>query len=60
MQSYRNYEKLQDIREAIDTNKNAIAAQLKFRGRGAPNNGNPLYGSISKTELANETIGFMN
>lgn len=56
MQSYRNYEKLQDIREAIDTNKNATAAQLKYRGRGAPNDGNPLYGSIYNTELTNETL----
>jgi len=56
MQSYRNYEKLQDIREAIDTNKNATTAQLKYRGRGAPNDGNPLYGSIYNTELTNETL----
>lgn len=56
LQSYTNYEKLQNIREAIDANTNATQSQLKFRGRGVPNNGNPLYGSISKTELANETI----
>ena len=60
LQCYQNYEKLQVIREAIDAMKNANASKKatlsKFRGNGSPNNGDVVYGSISITDVASETL----
>ncbi len=60
MQCYRNYETLQDIREAIDnvlTTKNSgQEALLKFRGQGTPDDGDMIYGSIYESDLENETM----
>jgi hypothetical protein len=60
MQCYSNYETLQLIRESIDnklTTKNSEQeALLKFRGQGAPNDGDIIYGSIYESDLENETI----
>jgi photosystem II stability/assembly factor-like uncharacterized protein len=64
LQCYTNYEKLQVLRETLDemlNNSNQLKsdkkdALLKFRGLGMPNNGDAIYGSISESELTNETI----
>lgn len=60
LQCYDNYEKLQVIREFVDKKlKNGISNSgdlVKFRGQGSPNNGDIIYGSISKSDLATETI----
>jgi len=59
-QCYNNYEKLQIIRESIDkkltTKSNKNDEILKFRGRGAPINGDVIYGSIYQSDLADETV----
>jgi photosystem II stability/assembly factor-like uncharacterized protein len=60
MQCYTNYETLQVIRESIDKMLTAKSSRqdalLKFRGQGAPNDGDIIYGSIYESELENETI----
>jgi hypothetical protein len=60
LQSYNNYETLQVIRESIDkmlTNEiNKQTEIQKFRGRGEPNNGDVIYGSIYESDLESETI----
>lgn len=60
LQCYNNYEKLQIIRESIDkmltTKNNKNDVLIKFRGRGAPNNGDVIYGSIYQSDLADESI----
>jgi hypothetical protein len=63
LQCYYNYETLQNIREAIDAKLTSTIlsneykeALYKFRGRGAPNNGDVIYGSIYASELSNETV----
>ena len=60
LQCYNNYEKLQVIRESIDkkltTKSNKNDNILKFRGQGAPNNGDIIYGSIYQSEVADETV----
>ena len=60
MQCYTNYETLQLIRESIDDMLTAKSSEqealLEFRGKGAPNNGDIIYGSIYESDLENETI----
>ena len=60
LQSYNNYETLQVIRESIDkilTNEINKQTELqKFRGRGEPNDGDVIYGSIYESDLESETI----
>lgn len=60
MQCYSNYGTLQDIREAIDSKLASKGRKqeklLTFRGLGAPEDGDLIYGSIYASELADETI----
>ncbi|MEZ4781580.1 MAG: glycoside hydrolase [Flavobacteriaceae bacterium] len=60
LQSHNNYETLQVIRESIDkilTNEINKQTELqKFRGRGEPNDGDVIYGSIYESDLESETI----
>jgi photosystem II stability/assembly factor-like uncharacterized protein len=60
MQCYTNYETLQLIRESIDKMLTAKSSEqdalMKFRGKGAPTNGDVIYGSIYESDLENETI----
>jgi hypothetical protein len=60
MQCYTNYETLQLIRESIDKILTSKSSEqellLKYRGQGAPNNGDIIYGSIYESALENESI----
>jgi photosystem II stability/assembly factor-like uncharacterized protein len=59
LQTYRNYGTLQKIREAIDasTAKGRKKEKLlAFRGDGAPEDGDLIYGSIYASELEDETL----
>jgi hypothetical protein len=60
LQCYTNYETLQVIRESIDQmpieGNDGYAELQQFRGSGAPNNGDVIYGSIYESNLENETI----
>ena len=65
MTCYTSYQKLQAIREAIDKKLSDTKAKwakgikeqvLTFRGQGAPDNPDVMYGSISETTLEKETI----
>ncbi len=61
---YASYNALQDIRETIDQRlssgeklrKSTKEAFEKFRGNGAPDAGDMLYGSIRAATLENETL----
>ena len=60
MQCYRNYERLQEMREAVDQLLTAKGSDqevlLKFRGEGAPEDGDLLYGNSYASDLETETI----
>ncbi len=62
---YMSYQELQTIRETINTNLNDVKAKWKkgkkeqwiaFRGEGAPDNPDVMYGSISEVTLQQETL----
>lgn len=60
IQCYTNYETLQGMREAIDklliTKGSEHEKLLKFRGQGAPNDGDIIYGSSYESNLEDETL----
>jgi photosystem II stability/assembly factor-like uncharacterized protein len=65
MACYKSYQELQTIREAIDKKLSDVKAKwakgikdqvIAFRGSGAPDNPDVMYGSISETTLEKETI----
>jgi hypothetical protein len=64
MECYSRYKMLQEIREAIDSRisntkkwkKGKKEAIETFRGIGAPEGGDMLYGSMYETSLPNETL----
>ena len=60
MQSYADYKTLQLIREAIDKipakKGSKQEKRLQFRGNGAPNDGDIIYGSIYESDLEDETL----
>tara|TARA_R110000744_G_scaffold175510_2_gene294275 strand:+ start:3664 stop:6732 length:3069 start_codon:yes stop_codon:yes gene_type:complete len=60
LQTYTDYGKLQEIREAIDTKLARKSRKqeklLAFRGDGVPEDGDLIYGSIYASELEKETI----
>lgn len=59
LQTYKDYGRLQEIREAIDASSAKGRKKeklLAFRGDGAPEDGDLIYGSIYASELENETL----
>jgi photosystem II stability/assembly factor-like uncharacterized protein len=59
LQTYTDYGGLQEIREAIDASSAKGRKKeklLAFRGKGAPEDGDLIYGSIYVSELEDETI----
>jgi len=60
MQCYTDYKILQLMREAIDkmpvTKGSKKEKLLKFRGKGAPDDGDIIYGSIYESDLEDETL----
>ncbi len=60
LQTYTDYGTLQDIREAMDkmvvTNGSKREKFSAFRGEGAPEDGDLIYGSIYASALEDETI----
>lgn len=56
MVCYTSYQELQEIREAIDSRPTLPPALQDFRGNGAPGDPDILYGSITHTPVAEETV----